>query len=340
MLVFDILQTRKLEIEASLAKYQVKSLLLRHNTILSCTLLAIGMLFFISFYESHAMMDYQGGHSKIKIIVNYINNTANTHTILLNSNQKYTIYQEYSWTNENFTRFNLVGYSIDNDPFVSIQRVSNGNFTLDILANSNHSIVFLAKPQFKIITSEINKINFSPPSPTNDDWFDADSNIQIIAPYVLLSDQEDTRRQLAGWSLDSSDINIISRQESGTFKSHTIHMSSTHKIDLEYTTQYYIKVISNFGRALGTGWYDSGTIAYVSIMPTDDILVRYVFTGWQGQVIGNENQESVGALADSPKIIIANWFVDYSNVSTVAIAAIAAVVLVVIYQKRRISSKV
>ena len=303
-------------------------------------MLGIGMLFFISFYGSYAMVDYQGGQSKIKIVVNYTNNTANTHTILLNSNQKHTIYQEYSWANENYTRFNLVGYSIDNEPFVPIQRASNGNFTLDILANSNHSIVFLAKSQFKIITSEINKINYSPPSPTNDNWFDADSDIQIIAPHVLRSDQEDRRQQLTGWSVDSSEINIISRQESGTFKSHTIHMSSMHKIDLEYTTQYYIKVISNFGRALGTGWYDSGTIAYVSIMPTDDILVKHVFTGWQGQVIGSENQESVGVLADSPKIIIANWFVDYSNVSIIAIAAIVAVVLIVIYQKRITSSKV
>lgn len=289
--------------------------------------------------ESYAVEDYQDSQSKIKITVSYTNNTSNTHTILVNSNQEYTISQEYSWTNENFTRFNLQGYYIDNGPFVPIKRASDGNFTLDILTDSNRSIVFLAKPQFKIVTSEINKINFSPPSPTNDNWFDADSDVQIIAPYVLQSDQEDTRRQISGWSLDSSDINIISRQESGTFKSHTIHMSSTHKIDLEYTTQYYIKVISNFGRALGTGWYDSGTIADVSIIPSDDILVKHIFTGWQGQVIGNGNQESVQALVDSPKIIVANWFVDYTNVSIIGISVIAIVVLLLIYQKRRTPSK-
>ena len=301
--------------------------------------LSVGMLSYITFHESYAAVDYQDGQSKISITVSYTNGTSNTHTILVNSNQKYTISQGYSWTNENFTRFSLQGYSIDKGPFVLIQRASEGNFTLDILTDSNHSIVFLAKPQFKIITSEINKINFSPPSPTNDNWFDADSEVQIIAPYMLQSDQEDTRRQLSGWSLDNSDINIISRQESGTFKSHTIHMSSMHKIDLEYTTQYYIKVISNFGRALGTGWYDSGTIAYVSVMPSDDILVKHIFAGWQGQVIGSENQESVGVLVDSPKIVVANWFADYTNVSIIGIAIIAVVVLLLIYQKRRTPSK-
>lgn len=301
-------------------------------------ILGVGMLFSITFFESHAVVDYQDSQSKISITVSYANDTSKAYTILVNSNQKHIISQEYSWTNSNFTRFNLQAYSIDNDPFVTIQRVSDGNFTLELLTDSNHSIVLLAKPQFKIITPGTSKVNFSPRSPTNDNWFDADSDVQIIVPHVLQSDQENTRRQLSGWSLDSPDINVISRQESGSFKSPTIHMSSMHKIDLEYTTQYYIKVISNFGRALGTGWYDSGTILYASVIPSDNTLVRYVFTGWQGSVIGSGNQESVGILSDSPKIIVANWFVDYTNVSIIGIIVIAVLVSLAIYQKRKTSS--
>lgn len=291
------------------------------------------MLSSVGFYQSYAVTDYQDSQPKITITISYTNDTSKTHTILVNSNQKYTISQQYSWTNENFTRFNLQGYYIDNGPFVPIQRAPDGNFTFDILTDYNHSILFLAKPQFEIITSEIDKINFSPPSPTNDNWFDADSDEQIIVPYVVQSDQ-DTRQQITGWSLDSSDIDVISRQESGTFKSPTIHMSSMHKIELEYTTQYYVKVISNFGRALGTGWYDSGTIAYASVIPSDDILVKHVFTGWQGQIIGSGNQESVGVFVNSPKTIVANWFADYTNVSIIGISVIAVVVSLVIYQKR------
>ncbi len=302
-------------------------------------LFGIVMLSFVAYHESYAVTDHQNSQPKITITISYTNDTSMTHTILVNSNQKYTVSQEYSWTNDNFTRFNLQGYHIDNGPFIPIQRASDGNFTLDILTDSNHSIVFLAKPQFEIITSDTDKISFSPPSPTNDTWFDADSDVQVIALYVLQSDQENTRQQLTGWSLDSPDINVISRQESGIFKSHFIHMSSMHKIDLEYMTQYYIKVISNFGRALGTGWYDSGTIADISIMPSDDVLVKHVFTGWQGQVIGSGNQESVQVFVDSPKTIVANWFVDYTNVSIISISVIAVVVGLVIYQKRRVPSK-
>lgn len=302
-------------------------------------LFGIGLLSFTSFSESYEMTGYQDNQSKVRITISYANNTSNTYTILVNSNQKYTISQEHSWTMDNVTRFNLQGYSLDNNPFVPIQRASNGNFTLDVFTDSNHSIVFLAKPQFRIITSDTSSMNFSPVSPTNDNWFDADSDIQVIAPYVIQSVKDDTRQQLWGWSLDSPDIDIITRQESGTFKSHIIHMSSEHKIDLKYTTQYYIKAISNFGRALGNGWYDSGTIADVSVMPSDDIIVRHVFTGWQGQVIGSQTQESIGVLVDSPKTIVANWFVDYTNVSIIGIFTIAVVVLSLIFLRRRTFSK-
>jgi hypothetical protein len=117
-------------------------------------------------------------------------------------------------------------------------------------------------------------------------------------------------------------------------------MSSTHKIGLFYTTQYYIKVISNFGRALGTGWHDSKTIVNVAIIPGDDILVKHIFTGWQGSVIGSGDQESANVLSDSPKTLVANWFVDYTNVSIIGIIVIASVVSLAIYQKRRTPSKI
>lgn len=292
----------------------------------------------ITFHESNELVDSQYPQSNVRIIVSYANNTSNTHTIMANNNQKYTISQQYSWADDNYTRFNLQGYIMDDGPVVPIQRTSHGNFTLNISTNSNHSIVFLAKPQFKIITPETNMINFNPPSPTDDYWFDANSDVQITVPYVLQSDQNDTRKQLSGWSLDSSDINVITRQESGTFKSHMIRMSSMHKIDLIYSTQYYVNVISNFGKVVGSGWYDSGTIAYVSIMPTEDILVKHVFAGWQGQIIGSQNQESVGVMVDSPKIVSANWFVDYTNVSIIGIFIIANIVVILIYQKRRTRS--
>ncbi len=236
-------------------------------------------------------------------------------------------------------RYSLQAYSIDNGKVVPINRTSSGNFTLDVITDRNHSLTFFAIPQFEIAMHGANNVTFVPASPTDDNWFDVGTDVQFVIPHAIQSDKQDTRYILDGWSFDSPDINVISRQESGTFMSPPIHMSSMHKIDLEYKTQYYIKVISNFGRALGTGWYDSGAIVDVTVMPGNDILVNHIFSGWQGPVIGNSDQKSVETMADSPKILVANWSEDYTNVSIIGIAIVAVLVLLTIYQKRKPPSK-
>ena len=323
---------RKLKIEAFLENsrqiHLIKNLVFLCSIVILCTMLTTS-------FANHQAWGLQDNPSKISIMVNYLNDTSKSYEIFTNNSQEYTVSQKYSWPVNNDTRFNLKSYSIDNEPFVTIHRAADGNFTLKLETNHSHSIVFSAIPQFKIITDGIDNVNFLPLSPTSDNWFDADSDIQIVVPYVIQSDQENIRKQLSGWSSDSPDINVITRQESGVYRSPVIHMSSTHRIFLEYTTQYHISVISNFGRALGTGWYDSGTITTVSVIPGDDILVSHIFTGWQGSAIGSGDQESVNILSDSPKTLVANWVVDYTNVSIVGILLIASLVSFIIYWKRR-----
>lgn len=280
---------------------------------------------------SNARADTGNQHT---ITVRYANDTAIGYVVSAAGNHGYTISQEHSWL-ENSSRYNLQAYSIDNGPVIPVNRMSDGNFTLDVSADSDHTVVFIAKPQFEITIHGTDNATFFPPSPTNDNWFDENTDVQFIVPNVIQSDKQDTRLQLDGWSLDDSYINTIPRQESGTFRSGTIHMSSMHDVNLEYKTQYYVKVISNFGRALGTGWYNSGTIVDASVIPGDDGIVNHLFSGWQGSTIGNQNQMLVETLADSPKVLVANWSADYTNVSIISIVIIAALVVGMIYQKRK-----
>lgn len=272
--------------------------------------------------------------NQVTINVNYENHTSNPYAIHITEHQKYTISQKHSWTTDGITRYNLQSYSIDNGPVVPINRLFDGNFTLDLVADSNHSILFIAKPQFEMSLHGITNATFFPASPTNDNWFDAGSDEQFIVPRMIPSDNQYTKQQVTGWSLDSSDINVISG-ESDTFKSPVIHMSEPHRIDLKYKTQYYVSVITNFGRTLGTGWYNSGTIVDITALPGNDIFVNHVFSGWQGPVIGNTNQESTEILADSPKILVAIWSADYTNISIAIIIVIALVVVLTIYRKRK-----
>ena len=289
------------------------------------------LLFFITVPSSQA--EYSQ-NNQVTINVSYANDTSYGYTIHASNHQKYTIYQKHSWTTDGISRYNLQAYSIDNGLVVPINRSSSGNFTLDLTSDTNHSILFIAKPQFEVSLQGTSNAIFSPTSPTNDSWFDSGSDEQFIVPQIIPSDNNYTRQQIVGWSLDSSDINVISA-EFNTFKSPVIHISEPHMVDLKYKTQYYVNVITNFGRTLGTGWYNSGTIVDITALPGNDIFANHIFSGWQGPVIGNTNQESTEVLVDSPKILVANWSADYTNISMIMIIIIAVVVVLTIYLKRK-----
>jgi uncharacterized repeat protein (TIGR02543 family) len=270
--------------------------------------------------------------SEITLKVSYANNTAQSYTVTLNPSEKYTLSQSYSWVRDSNSRFNLQAYSIDNSPYQTIERVARGNFTLDIPSDSSHFVVFLAVTQFPVEVNGTNSAVFSPSSQTNDNWFDLNSGVKITLPYVVKLDQN-TRAQLMSWSLDGSSNNQITRQESGSFSTPTISISGPHMVNFGYITQYYVNIISEFGRVTGIGWYDSGNTATISVVPSQDFPIGHTFAGWQGAE-GSSN--SINIVVDSPKTLTAYWKSDYSIVMIIG-ASIAggAVGSVVIYRKRK-----
>lgn len=294
-----------------------------------------GLLFFSSAFTIWVCAEPFDNKSNVVIAVSFANDTSKSYNINTNSHQKYSISQIYSWSYNDRDRFNLLAYSFDDGPYTMIPRAPQGNFTLMISTDSNHSISFMATKQFKVTVTGTNMTRFSPASPTKDNWFDNNSEIQITVPYLVPSSQENIRQQLSGWSIDNSDTNVISRRESGSFESPKIEISGDHNIEFDYKSQYYIHTISDFGRSFGDGWYDSGTIANVSVVPGDDLLVKHIFTGWQGSLVGGDNQEDVSVFVDSPKTLVATWFVDYTDISIIAISAVGIVVIFVIYRGRK-----
>ncbi len=268
----------------------------------------------------------------VTLKVSYANDTAQSYSVTLNPQQKYTISQSYSWVRDSNSRFNLQSYSIDNTPYQTIERVARGNFTLDIPTDSSHSVVFFAVPQYPIEVNGTDSEVFSPPSPTNDNWFDLTSNVKISIPYVIKQDQN-SRSQLVFWSLDGSPSEQITRQENDSFSTPTINVSGPHMVNFGYVTQYYVNVISEFGHVTGSGWYDSGNTATISVMPSQDFPIGHAFSGWQG-ITGSSN--SIDIIVDSPKTLTANWKADYNIVIVIGIViAGGAFGSVTIYKKRK-----
>ena len=112
--------------------------------------------------------------------VSFVDNTALSYEIELDSNEIYTLSQKYSWVRDQNSRYNLVSYSLDDQDFSHISRQSRGNFILDIPADSSHTVVFSAVTQYPVSIQGVNEYSFSPKSPTSDNWFDAKSEIKIL----------------------------------------------------------------------------------------------------------------------------------------------------------------
>ena len=270
--------------------------------------------------------------NKNTLHVSYADDTAQSYSVLVDAHQKFTISQSYSWVKDQTSRYSLVSYSMDNGVNVPIPRVARGNFTLDIPMDSSHNVVFFAVPQYPIAIN--GTATFSPPSPTVDNWFDANSDITVSLPTTIEIQHDSIRGQLTGYSVDQSDTQIIPRKESGTFTTQ-MHMSSAHSLDFTSITQYHITVISQYSTAIGGGWYDAGSTATIGVNPPDEFLVHHVVTGWEGHNVKSDGN-SAKLVVDAPGAITVVWSTDYSQALVIGIIpAGAASIFFVIRNKRK-----
>ncbi len=111
--------------------------------------------------------------------VSFVNNAAPSYEIEFETNEKILLEQSYSWIRDDTSRYNLISYGIDGDDFIPISRQPRGTFSIDIPADSS-SIIFSSTVQYPVSIEGVREYSFSPKSPTNDNWFDKDSEILIL----------------------------------------------------------------------------------------------------------------------------------------------------------------
>jgi len=103
-----------------------------------------------------------------------------------------------------------------------------------------------------------------------------------------------------------------------------------------YAKQYYMKVASEYGQVSGSGWYDEGSWAKVSLEATivGGPLIRHRFSHWAGDASGSDPIISVRM--DGPKVVRAVWVEDYANLyAFIIVLAIAAVGAALVLVKRK-----
>jgi len=244
--------------------------------------------------------------------VSFYNNLLPSYDIFVNSDEKYTLNQAHSWKRDEASRYNLIAYSLDGNDEIPISRQPRGEFTVDIPMDSSHSIIFYAQIQYPLAVEGATNFEFTPKSPTGDDWFDFGSDISVSVPYVTELQEGKTRQLLKTFSIDKTQISSINENESEVFDTPEIHISNLHTVDFSTTLQHKINVISEFGTVSNNTWYDAGSTAIISVNMPNEFFVQHVIDEWK-EVDEVLSGNSAQIYVDSPKDLVITWRSNYSQ---------------------------
>jgi hypothetical protein len=147
-----------------------------------------------------------------------------------------------------------------------------------------------------------------------DGWYEPGTIVTTGKAQEIIYGDEGTRYVFSNWIIDN-----IERTDNPL----SLTMDSPHQVTANYKTQYYLRIESEYGDILGTGWYDAGSRAEFSVSTSTGILIRHMFTGWSGD--SEEIEAAASILMDKPRTIVSNWRTDYSQLYI--LVAIAAMLL-------------
>jgi len=134
--------------------------------------------------------------------------------------------------------------------------------------------------------------------PEGGGWYDSRSTaaISVVTPV----EETGTTHYFTGWSSDYS----------GNEASASVYMDKAKTVTAEWRTEYLLTIESAYGEPDGEGWYNSGSMAAISVdTPVEETATTHYFTGWSGDHSGNE--ASVSIVVDESKTVTAEWRTEY-----------------------------
>jgi hypothetical protein len=180
----------------------------------------------------------------------------------------------------------------------------------DISSNSSTITVTMSKP----VTLEANWVTqyyltiISPAgSPSGEGWYDA-GTIVTVGVQSIVQYPNGTRMIFNGWNSTNLGSNPTAQ----------ITVTAPIRILAMWQTQYQVIVNSEYGPALGSGWYNAGSSAQASVPSEIDYVngTRRFFTGWTGDYSGTSNSVALGV--NAPKTLNAQWKTQYLVTFTVS----------------------
>jgi M6 family metalloprotease-like protein len=137
-------------------------------------------------------------------------------------------------------------------------------------------------------------------SPSGTGWYNSGTNASIsVEPVVQFTNE--TRDVFVGWNMTTP-----AQAPSIEFR-----VDSPTRLEAFWKTQYLIQVTTQYGSPSGSGWYDAGSLATISIQPQLDYGngTRRLFTGWTGDHSGTETNFTL--TASNPRSVTAEWTTQY-----------------------------
>lgn len=137
-------------------------------------------------------------------------------------------------------------------------------------------------------------------SPSGAGWYVAGTNASVsIEPIVQFSNG--TRDLFTGW-------NVTLTAQSPAFQ---FRVDSPTKLRALWKVQYLVQIDSAYGSPVGSGWYDAGSVARLSIEPKVEYSngTRRLFTGWTGDYSGKSTDFTLPA--NKPMSLGARWTTQY-----------------------------
>ncbi len=189
------------------------------------------------------------------------------------------------------------------------------------MINSTGDLYFriVMKPQYLVVLSS------SYGEPIGEGWYDAGSHTNASIP-LLIDQGNQTRRVFTGWYENGILVGPIRYQ---------LVVQAPSLLVAGWKTQYFVNVSSSFSKAQGTGWYDAGSKAEITISGTSipiDLFTSKEFAGWKGDASGTSANLTI--TVDAPKNVTAVWVDDYAR-AYLLLGALGAMALLVAAKFRR-----
>jgi len=152
------------------------------------------------------------------------------------------------------------------------------------------------------------------PAAQGSGWYNAGATATVQSGGQTVGDSG-SRLVFQGWSVDG--------QAPQSTSSLSVVVNVPHNVTAVYGQQYYLNVQTDQGVASGSGWYDAGSTAQISVSTpvSTQYGVSIIFNGWQGDL--QSTSQSTSILMNGPKNVVATWRTD----STVLYLTIAAIII-------------